>query len=92
MSLFGFHHRTEFVLFGYKGKLKMYPKRKTMPTLIVEHTWRNHSHKPDLFYNYAEAFGSPRIDLFAKQKREGWDAWGNGVESDIDLNNYGKIS
>ena len=23
MCLFGFHHRTEFLLFGYKGKLKM---------------------------------------------------------------------
>lgn len=34
MCLFGFHHRTEFLLFGYKGKLQMYPHRKALPTLI----------------------------------------------------------
>ena len=27
----------------------------------------------------------PRIELFARRKREGWDVWGNEVESDIDL-------
>lgn len=27
----------------------------------------------------------PRIELFARQKTEGWDVWGNEVESDIDL-------
>ena len=25
MCLFGFHHRTEFLLFGYRGKIEMYP-------------------------------------------------------------------
>ena len=77
MSLFGFHHRTEFVLFGYKGHLEIYPKRRTMPTLIQEHTWRQHSVKPQLFYDYASLFGSPRIDLFARKERQNWDVWGN---------------
>lgn len=27
----------------------------------------------------------PRIELFARQKTEGWDVWGNEVESDITL-------
>jgi len=27
----------------------------------------------------------PRIELFARQKVEGWDSWGNEVESDIQL-------
>ena len=79
MSLFGFHHRTEFILFGYRGKLEMYPRRRTMPTLITEHTWRQHSVKPQVFYDYASAFGEPKIDLFARQEREGWDVWGNEV-------------
>ena len=30
----------------------------------------------------------PRIELFARQKVNGWDVWGNEVESDIDLINY----
>ena len=33
-----------------------------------------------------ELFGDiPRIELFARQKTEGWDAWGNEIESDITL-------
>jgi N6-adenosine-specific RNA methylase IME4 len=27
----------------------------------------------------------PRIELFARQKTDGWDVWGNEVESDIEL-------
>lgn len=27
----------------------------------------------------------PRIELFAREKAEGWDVWGNEVESDIEL-------
>ncbi|MFH1129477.1 MAG: DNA methyltransferase, partial [Patescibacteria group bacterium] len=26
-----------------------------------------------------------RIELFARQRTEGWDVWGNEVESDIEL-------
>jgi len=44
MCLFGFHHRTEFLLFGYKGKIEMYPKRKAFPTLVASKTDR-HSKK-----------------------------------------------
>ena len=32
----------------------------------------------------------PRIELFAREKAEGWDVWGNEVDSDIDLNGSGK--
>ena len=27
-----------------------------------------------------------KLELFARQKTEGWDVWGNEVESDISLN------
>ena len=46
-----------------------------------------HSHKPAIVReNIVSLFGDlPRIELFARKKVEGWDAWGNEVESDIDL-------
>lgn len=84
MSLFGFHHRTEFLLFGYKGKLEMYPHRKTFPTLVQAKSPR-HSEKPHIFRELIEPFGKRRIELFARQKTEGWDIWGNEIESDIEL-------
>ena len=78
MCLFGFHHRTEFTLFGYKGKLEIYPHKKAMPTIIIEYC-NVHSRKPNIFYKWAETFGDKRIDIFAREKREDWDVWGDEV-------------
>jgi len=46
-----------------------------------------HSQKPyEVRDKIVELCGDlPRIELFARQKAEGWDCWGNEVESDIDL-------
>jgi len=50
---------------------------------------RGHSQKPDeARERIIKLFGDlPRIELFAREKVEGWDCWGNEVESDMDLNN-----
>jgi len=41
-----------------------------------------HSQKPEEVRNrIVEMFGDiPRIELFARQRVEGWDAWGNEIE------------
>ncbi len=78
VCFFGFHHRTELCLFGYKGKLPMYPKRKAIPTVFGGKSER-HSAKPDNFYAMVEGMGKDRIDIFARKEREGWDVWGNEV-------------
>ena len=48
---------------------------------------RGHSQKPDeIRGRITTLMGDlPRIELFARRKVEGWDCWGNEVESDIDL-------
>ena len=76
MCLFGFHHRTEFLLFGYRGKLEMYPKRKAFPTLITAKS-RRHSEKPAIIRELIKPFGKNRIELFARNRAEGFDAWGD---------------
>lgn len=39
---------------------------------------REHSRKPDEQYERIEALcNGPRLELFARQQREGWTAWGN---------------
>ena len=50
-----------------------------------------HSKKPDeTRKRIVELLGDiPRIELFARQKVQDWDSWGNEVESDIDLLRYG---
>jgi len=79
MCLFGFHHITEFLLFGYMGKIEMYPRRKAFPTDISEKSHR-HSGKPHVFRQWIEPFGEKRIELFARETVSGWDSWGNEIE------------
>ncbi|MDZ7894189.1 MAG: MT-A70 family methyltransferase [Sphingobium sp.] len=41
---------------------------------------REHSRKPDDQYQRIEALvGGPRLELFARNRRAGWDSWGNQV-------------
>jgi len=78
VCFFGFHHRTEFCLFGYKGKIEMYPRRKAIPTVFSGKSER-HSAKPDEFYALIEPLGESRIDIFARKQRLGWSVCGNEV-------------
>jgi N6-adenosine-specific RNA methylase IME4 len=68
---------TEFCLYCRRGSLK---ERR-----IVETTWFNwprgrHSEKPKEFYEMVETVGhSPRLEMFAREQRTGWTAWGDEV-------------
>ena len=46
-----------------------------------------HSKKPDEARDKILALMGdlPRVELFARQKTPGWDAWGNEIASDITL-------
>ena len=74
----------ELCLLGKKG----HPRRispKVHRLITAER--REHSRKPDeTKTRIVELMGDiPRIELFARQKTEGWDVWGNEVKSDIKL-------
>lgn len=66
----------EVCLLGIKGKLK--PITNTISRCIISER-REHSRKPDeVRERIVQLFGNlPRIELFARQKQEGWDCWGN---------------
>lgn len=67
---------TECCLIATKGK----PKRvnNSVSQLVVE-PLRLHSQKPDTVRErIVDLMGDlPRIELFARQKADGWDCWGN---------------
>lgn len=47
---------------------------------IIRDKRREHSRKPDEQYERIEALvGGPYLELFARQSRPGWSAWGNEV-------------
>ena len=67
----------EMCLLATKGK----PKRlsKSVPQLVIDQR-REHSRKPDIMYKHIEnLLEGPYIELFARRKTKGWDAWGNEV-------------
>jgi len=75
---------TECCLLAVKGK----PSRVSNSVFqLVQTPIEGHSKKPDIIREkIIELMGDlPRVELFARQKTEGWDVWGNEVESDIDL-------
>ena len=80
-----FIHRTQTLLFGYKVKC-IFPAGRYKPTVIIATDPHNHSEKPAATYDYIEEISpEPRLELFARRKRFGWDVWGNEVQNDIDL-------
>lgn len=81
----GFYFRqfTEPLLFCVRGRLRL--SRRDLPNYVVEPRTM-HSCKPIAVYRMIE-LGShaPRLELFARERREGWHSWGNEVASDICL-------
>ncbi len=73
---------TEHILFGYRGKAKFDRKcLGKMQTLFTE-TPTAHSVKPASFYEeIARWFDGPRLDVFARQRRPGFDGWGDQYET-----------
>lgn len=84
-SIFGYYFKgqTEQLLFGVKGKL---PPNNRKQTTLLRAKIRKHSQKPDEIYGIIEKVSPfPRIELFARNKRKGWDSIGFDIESDIKL-------
>jgi len=84
-----FIHRTQTILFGYRRSCK-FEGRRYLPN-IIEAPAGKHSAKPEASYVYIESVSAaPRLELFARQERPGWDVWGNEVPCSIKLNTQHK--
>jgi len=74
----------ELCLLATRGK----PQRicKNVKQLVVAERTK-HSAKPSEVHDrIVQLMGDvPRIELFAREKTEGWDVWGNEVQSDLVL-------
>lgn len=70
---------------------KGHPKRQSAKVhqVIMSHI-QQHSKKPDeARERIIELIGDlPRIELFAREKKDGWDSWGNEIECDINMDEY----
>ncbi len=74
----------ELCLLATKGNPQRFSKN--VHQLIVSPV-EEHSKKPDETRDRIVKLAGdlPRIELFARQKADGWDIWGNELENDIEL-------
>lgn len=79
----------EQCLLGTRGK-GVARVDKSVRKLVVAPR-REHSRKPDVVRHLVERlFGDvPRVELFARDKANGWDVWGNEVVSDVSFGDHG---
>jgi N6-adenosine-specific RNA methylase IME4/ParB-like chromosome segregation protein Spo0J len=68
----------EHLLICTKGKPPL-PNVHGVPASVIREKRREHSRKPDASYEVIERMYPtlPKIELFARRARKGWDAWGN---------------
>lgn len=79
MTPFSWMYDTEHVIFGRKGNL---PLSQLGLRLSFEAPVQGHSVKPEVFYDRVRAASpGPRIDMFARTEREGFQVWGNEVSN-----------
>jgi len=76
---------TEFLILGRRGKM---PKVQRVNTTWWEtkRPHNSHSTKPEVFQGIIECVSEPpRLEMFARRYRLGWDVWGNEVVSKKEL-------
>lgn len=85
-----FRCNTEHIIVARRGSRHGNPfgqgGRHAQATEGTVFTWPKgrHSEKPDGFFDLVERLSpAPRLEMFARRRRLGWDSWGNEVDSDV---------
>jgi N6-adenosine-specific RNA methylase IME4 len=82
---FYFRNVTEILLFGIKGSKNRTLQPGRSQVNLLRTMKREHSRKPDEFVDLIEACSSePRLELFARGDRDGWDMWGNQADENYE--------
>ena len=77
---------SEHVIFAVRGNLPIQFK--------AQMNWgffplQSHSHKPEEFHKIIERCSPPDyLELFARRRQPGWAAWGNEIDSDVEIPGY----
>jgi N6-adenosine-specific RNA methylase IME4 len=81
---FYFRNVTELVLFGVRGSMRTLAAGRRQVNLFKTRK-EEHSKKPIELYEIIEACSpGPFLELFARERRPGWTAWGDEVDSYLD--------
>jgi N6-adenosine-specific RNA methylase IME4 len=74
-------HRSQTLLLGYRSRC-IFDRKRYFPNLVFTGDPVRHSQKPEPFYGLIERVShEPRLELFARLPRQGWDAWGDEIRA-----------
>jgi N6-adenosine-specific RNA methylase IME4 len=75
----------ELLLVATRGDMPS-PSPANRPSSVIDAPRREHSRKPDEAYALIERMYPelPKIELFARKARPGWDAWGNEIPPEME--------
>lgn len=77
---------TEQLIFATRGRAPILVRNQPNWLFAIR---QDHSHKPEEIYDIIERCSpSPYLELFARRRRSGWQAWGDQIESDITIPGY----
>ena len=72
---------TEHCLFAYRGKCRFSKSSLGKMKTIFSAPVTRHSEKPTCLYeDVSRHFSSPRLDVFARRRHNGFESWGNEVD------------
>lgn len=79
-SFHGVYRDSEFACCGVRGRYPFRPRGANIRTVITAPV-RAHSEKPARFYRMlAATCPAPRVDMYARRRHAGFDAWGDQVD------------
>ena len=72
----------EMLLIAIKGSPGVPPESARPPSVVFAERTKKHSEKPKIFYEIIEKMYPARkkLEMFARNKRDGWTSWGDQVE------------
>jgi len=81
-----FRGQHELLLVGTKGKFSP-PEQPSRVSSVIREKRSKHSKKPDCVRDLILKWfpNATKVELFARQKTDGWDTWGNEVQSTIEI-------
>ncbi len=73
-----FRQQHEILLVATRGKIPA-PAAEARPSSVIRSPREEHSRKPEIVYEIIEKMYPqlPKIELFARNERQGWSRWGN---------------
>lgn len=84
LNFLGFGRKSEHVIFAYRGKFNIDTDEGSYIPTVFKGKNVKHSQKPDEFYEILrERTPEPRIDIFARRRHYGFDAFGDQVEGEM---------